>query len=133
MTTRREFLQQLPFGQQLNPEVFPLLSALGSQLFGNMKATANSRITVKLREQGLLKPSEDPKRPGQFLPYDGRYRGDCYKSHDFFLRDLAQGEDGKNVESQVGHSWNSDFSHLAFRPLIKAIRFGAKDLIACQA
>lgn len=75
-------------------------------MFGSRKDIANSTVTVALREQGLLPPDRD--NPGEFEPYQGRFRGDFFKHNDFFLRDAAQGEDGKNVESEVGDYKNTE-------------------------
>lgn len=97
MTTRPDLLR--PLDLNLNPRVYRLLAYLGDEMFGSRKPLDTSSITAALREQNLLQPV--PGKQGEFLPYQGRYRGDFFKNNDFFFSDDAQGEDGKTVEKQV--------------------------------
>ncbi|KAJ4420410.1 hypothetical protein N0V82_004399 [Gnomoniopsis sp. IMI 355080] len=85
-------------GQALHPEVWNDLLALGDEMFGARQPIATSLLTKTLQSQGLL--PDDPKNPGQTLPYDGRYRGDWFRSNDFFMRDASQGHDGKSFENE---------------------------------
>lgn len=95
-------LKDQTYGETLDISVWPLLRTLGDEMFGARQPFADSQITTALRQQGLL--PEDPKNPGQTLPYDGRERGEWYKSNDFFMRYAPQGEDGKNVEAEVSRT-----------------------------
>lgn len=108
MTTQRTVLSGLPFDlnptlgtyrDALHPDVWLDLLALGNEMFGALQPIENSSITTTLRAQGLL--PNDPNNPGQTLPYDGRYRGDWFRTNDFFMRDASHGQDGKNIESEV--------------------------------
>lgn len=139
MTTRPQLLQRLRYPGNPSPgtyvqavdlSVWEKLRSLGDEMFGARQPTANSQITRTLRNQGLLRDDQ---------AYDGRYRGDWFKTNDFFIGDAPQGQDGKNIENEVNPTYRINSMVFLGQNPASLTRFPcmlprslAKELIACQ-